>query len=64
MGVLHEYGLTSMENDINLYVGAHFAHPRQLQRLAERHAHVAERLRLLREYYASFGEQLPNRIVD
>lgn len=58
-GVLHEYGLTSIENDINTYVYAYFVRPRQLQRLARRRAHVAERLSLLRLYYASFGEQLP-----
>ncbi len=55
-GFLSEYGLSTIENDFNLFAEMAFTHPQELKRLAEKHPKIRQKAELLKKFYTGISK--------
>ncbi|HET6421147.1 MAG TPA: hypothetical protein VFG19_13365 [Geobacteraceae bacterium] len=57
-GFVSDYGMTSIENDLNTYAEVAMEHPAKLKELAEKYPRIAAKTRLFMEFYTSLAPEM------
>ncbi len=57
-GFVSDYGMTTMENDVNTYAELAMEHPAELVKLADQYPKIARKAKLLVEFYSGLSPKL------
>jgi hypothetical protein len=57
-GFVHDYGMSSMENDFNTYAELAMAQPAELIQLAKQYPKIAQKTKIFVEFYSSLAPEL------
>jgi hypothetical protein len=57
-GFVHLYGMSSMENDFNMYAELAMTDPEKLKKLADQYPRIQAKTRILVDYYSSLAPEL------
>jgi hypothetical protein len=57
-GFVHDYGMSSLENDFNTYAELAMTHPEQLKQLADQYPRIKAKTRILARFYSSLAPEL------
>lgn len=57
-GFVHDYGMSSMENDFNMYAELAMTHPQRLKELAQAYPKIKAKTQILVEFYTSLAPEL------
>jgi hypothetical protein len=57
-GFVHDYGMSSMNNDFNMYAVLAMAHPQRLKELAQEYPKIKAKTQILVEFYTSLAPEL------
>jgi len=57
-GFVDDYGMSSLENDVNTYAEIAMVHPEKLKKLAEQYPRIEAKTKIFVEFYASLAPEL------
>ncbi len=63
-GFVHYYGMSSMENDFNMYAELAMTHPEQLKKLADQYPRIQAKTWILVDFYSSLAPELGDYLAS
>jgi hypothetical protein len=57
-GFVHDYGMSSMENDFNMFAALAMTYPEKLKKLADQYPRIQTKTRILVDFYSSLAPEL------
>lgn len=63
LGLLTEYGITNLENDLNLYAEIAFTHPARMRRLTQEYPAIREKFSIFRRFLTSISPEFDQRLA-